>query len=436
MPLFVYSFGLLLVLVLGLPYWLFRLVTSGKYREGLAARMGRVPRHLQPEHPSIWVHAVSVGELVSATRLIRELTEQSPDYRVLISTTTRSGQKLARERFGVDRVFYFPLDFGWIVRRYLTRLRPALLVLLETEFWPNVLAECARAEIPVAVVNARISDRSFPRYQRLRRFWKPWLSSIRLFLAQSTEDAARLRAIGAPAGRVGVMGNLKFDVRSLGQPAITAALRAHLAPGTRVLVCGSTADGEEEMLLGVYPALLSSHPTLVLILAPRHPERFDRVAELIEQRGLRCLRRSEWMEHPSLLVPGTVLLLDSIGELGSVYSLASVAFVGGSLVPMGGHNPLEPAQFGVPIVMGGFYENFRAIVEPMLEGGALRLTAKETVEETLNYLLREREDADLMGARALEFFDSRAGATGRALQALAGLLPGKAKAATEAGNGQ
>lgn len=423
MPLAVYSLGLLLVLVLGLPWWLFRLLTSGKYREGLLARMGRVPRHLRPDRPVVWVHAVSVGELISASRLIRQMDSRFPELRIFVSTTTRTGQKLARERFGPNRVFYFPLDFAWIVRRYLARLRPVLLVLLETEFWPNVLSEFARAQIPMAVVNARISDRSFPRYRALRRLWKPLLSRIQVFLAQTAEDAARLRVIGAPADRVRVMGNLKFDVTSAGEPPITAALRARLPRGERVLVCGSTAAGEEELLLDAFSALLPAHPNLLMILAPRHPERFDPVAALVERRGLALVRRSRWMKQPTLLAAGSVVLLDSIGELDSVYSLASVAFVGGSLVPSGGHNPLEPAQFGVPIVMGSHYENFRGIVEAMIEGDALKLTAKDVVRETLDYLLREREEADLMGARALGFFDSQAGATDRALREIAKLLP-------------
>lgn len=423
MRLFLYSFGLSLVLVGGLPYWIFRFLTSGKYREGLAARLGRVPPHLQPEGGTIWVHAVSVGELISASRLIQELEERSPEFRIFISTTTRSGQRLARKRFGANRVFYFPLDFSWIVRRYLARLHPVLLVLLETEFWPNVLSEFARAEIPVVVVNARISDRSFPRYRALRWFWKPLLTSIRLFLAQSGEDAARLRTIGAPAGRVRVAGNLKFDVRAAGHPPITAAIRSHLNADTRVLVCGSTAEGEEEWLLEAFASLLSRHRTLVMILAPRHPERFKRVASLIERKGLDYVRRTQWIEHPAPLRLGSILLLDSMGELGSIYSLASVAFIGKSLVPSGGQNPLEPAQFGVPIVMGRSYENFRAIVDAMVDGQAMKLATKDTLEETIDHLLSNREEADLMGARALEFFDSQAGATGRAIQAIAELLP-------------
>jgi len=218
MLLILYSFALFLVLVLGAPYWLLRMATTGKYREGLSERLGFVPARLRKEDPrqTIWVHAVSVGEVLAASRLVNELSACAPQYRVLFSTTTRTGQRLARDRTGVNHTFYFPLDFPWIVRRYLRLLDPVLVVLVETEFWPNLLAACRRASIPVAVVNGRVSDRSLPRYLQLRSLWKGILAGVSIVLAQSEEDAKRLKAIGAPAGRVFFGGNLKFDVRRAG----------------------------------------------------------------------------------------------------------------------------------------------------------------------------------------------------------------------------
>jgi 3-deoxy-D-manno-octulosonic-acid transferase len=424
MLLTVYSFGLLLVLGLGLPYWLLRMVSSGKHREGLSERLGSVPERLQTDRrPAVWVHAVSVGEVLAAGRLVKELGERAPGLRILLSTTTRTGQKLARERIGADRTFYFPLDFAWIVRRYFARLRPVLLVLVETEFWPNLLAECRKASIPVAVINGRISDRSFPRYLRLRGLWRRVLSSLTLVMAQSREDAKRFQAIGVPGSRIVFGGNLKFDVRAVETAAVTVALRANLPKGARVLVCGSTLEREEEILLDAFQQLRKHHPELVMILAPRHPERFQRVAELLRSRGVRCVLRSQWMARPAKLKRGSVVLLDSIGELASVFSLASIAFVGGSLFPEGGHNPLEPAQFAIPIVMGSHYENFRAIVGQLLESEALKLATTETLAPILAMLLSDEEAANLMGVRALEVFDSQAGATDRAVTALLRLLP-------------
>ena len=425
MTLIVYTFALFVALVLGLPYWLLAMATNGKYREGLSERLGWVPDRLREgdTRKTIWVHAVSVGEVLAASRLVNELSACAPQYRVLLSTTTRTGQRLARERTGANHAFYFPLDFPWIVRRYLRALDPVLLVLVETELWPNLLTACRQNAIPVAVVNGRISDRSLPRYMRLRRLWTKILSGVSIFLAQSQEDVKRLKAIGAPAGRVSFAGNLKFDVRSAEPAPITTTLREKLSTGTRVLVCGSTLEGEEEILIDAFHQLLKTIPDCVMILAPRHPERFGRVVQLMKNRHELCVRRSNWMKRPAKIKPGTVILLDSIGELASVYALASVAFVGGSLVPAGGHNPLEPAQFAVPVVMGNHYANFRAIIDTLLQAEALKLATTETLVPMLENLLTDEEAANALGVRALEVFHHESGATGRAVTALLGLLP-------------
>ncbi len=406
-----YSLALFLVLLMGAPYWLFRMATSGKYREGLAERLGRVPkRMLADDRPAIWVHAVSVGEILAASRLIDELASRLPGWRIVVSTTTRTGQKIARERFGSDHVFYFPLDFAFAIRAWLRTLQPRMVVLLETEFWPRMLVECRRAKIPVAVVNARISDRSWPRYLRLRFVWKRLLNSVALVLAQSELDADRLKAIGASNVRVG--GNLKFGVRVAKTATATEALRRNFPADTKVVVCGSTLAGEEELLLNALP------PDVITILAPRHPERFRAVETLLTQRGTPYLLRSRWMESPAPIPPGTVFLLDSIGELASVYSLADLAFIGGGLLTPGGHNPLEPAQFGVPIVMGSHYENFRAIVEKLLAADAITIVAIKEIPSTFQQLLTNENAARDMGARAREVFESEVGATETAADAL------------------
>ncbi|HEX4064773.1 MAG TPA: 3-deoxy-D-manno-octulosonic acid transferase [Acidobacteriaceae bacterium] len=415
--LILYSLVLTLVLVVGAPWWLFRMATSGKYREGLSERLGFVPERIRQSVSGkrvVWVHAVSVGEVLAASRLIEELglrlDASGAGWRVMVSTTTRTGQKLARERFGAERVFYFPLDFGFAVRAWLRTLRPAMLVLMETEFWPRVLVECRRAGIPVAVVNARISDRSWPRYRRLEFLWRRLLRGLSVVLAQTELDAERLRAIGAANVRVG--GNLKFDVRAPHAAPVVERLREHLASGAKVLVCGSTLAGEEELLLGALPE------DVVTVVAPRHPERFSAVAELLERSGRVCVRRSAWMEAPATIAPGTVFLLDSIGELASVYSLADAAFIGGSLVPAGGHNPLEAAQFGVPILMGPHYENFRGIVETLRAQEGIWIVQADDLKDALVEALRGSAAAQGMGARAREVFEREAGATARTLAEL------------------
>jgi 3-deoxy-D-manno-octulosonic-acid transferase len=419
--LIVYSLALLLVLVVGAPWWLFRMATSGKYREGLAERLGRVPARIRDGvrgQPVVWVHAVSVGEMLAASRLIEELTQRlsqcEPGWRVVVSTTTRTGQRLARERFGADRVFYFPLDFAFAVRAWLRALRPRLLVVAETEFWPRMLVECRRSEVLVAVVNARISDRSWPRYRRLARLWRHLLGGLAAALAQTELDAERLRALGT--GNVQVGGNLKFDVRVARAAAVTERLRERLPAGARVLVCGSTLAGEEEMLLDAAPQ------DVVTVLAPRHPERFEAVAQLLRRRGARWVRRSEWMEHPARIEPGSVFLLDSVGELASVYSLAQVAFVGGSLVAAGGHNPLEPAQFGVPVLMGESYQNFRAIVETLRAENAIRIVRPHALRSALAEMFADRAAAQAMGERGRAVFEREAGATTRAMEAILEIL--------------
>ncbi len=426
--LFFYNVALVAALVVSAPWWLWRMATTHRYREGLLERLGWVPKRLGTlfapagERPLIWLHAVSVGEVLAITRLVGTLETALSGHQILISTTTRTGQALARERFSSNRVFYCPLDLPWAVRAYLNALKPCLIVLAETEFWPNLLSGCFRRGIPVAVVNARISDRSWPRYRRLRVLWRPFLSRLSGVLAQSPTDAERLLAIGCRPESVTVAGNLKFDVRAAQEADATRILKP-ISGMLRLIVAGSTLEGEESALLDAWPQLLAADPQLVMVLAPRHPERFNAVAALLEKSGISWRKRSDWkMESVPQLGPGQIVLLDTIGELASVYSLASVAFVGGSLIPAGGHNPLEPAQFGVPIVMGPHYANFRAIVEDLRTHDALRVAAAEELAGTLVNLLGDRPAAEAMGKRAKGVFDRQAGATDRCVAVLRELL--------------
>lgn len=418
-----YSIALSLTLIASAPYWLLRMATAGKYREGLLQRLGRVPRPLRRHvkgKPVLWVHAVSVGEVLAASRLIQSLREQS-GCTVVVSTTTRTGQALARERFGADSVFYFPLDFAFAVRACLRALQPRMVVLLETEFWPRMLTECNRRRIPVAVVNARISDRSWPRYRRLRMLWRPLLRNFAAVLAQGDTDSQRLQTLGA-ANAIAT-GNLKYDIRIATPAPIVDTIRRHLPPSARVLVCGSTcaigSENEEQILLHALPE------DVVTILAPRHPERFNAVAEILSRSGRTWSRRSTWAAHPTPLQPGSILLLDTIGELAGLYAIATVAFVGGSLIPLGGHNPLEPAQFSVPVLMGQHFQNFRGIVAALRAEHALEIVSPQTFTASVTHLLTHPDEAQHMGSAAYTVCEREAGATDRAVAAILKILRGQ-----------
>jgi len=419
----IYSALLAAGLLVSLPYWLLQRLRHGKYRFGLGERLGRVPpRLLVPAtRPAIWIHAVSVGEVLAISGLVTELRSRFAEHRVMVSTTTDTGQRLARTRFGEENVFYFPLDFAFAIRPYLRLLRPELIVIAETEFWPNFLRLAHASGAPIAVVNARISDRSWPGYRRFRRLLSRVLQHVDLFLTQTGQDARRLEEIGAPAERVRVTGNLKFDVPAPAAPPIIASLRASFQQTNTspVIVCGSTVDGEEPLLLQAFVNVLASHPGALLILAPRHPERFGEVAELLAKLGIRFWRRSLWSGDP---IAGGVLLIDTIGELAALYALADVAFVGGSLVPRGGHNIIEPARHGVPIIVGHHTKNFRDIVSLFQSRDAVRVVGPAELPLVLMDLISNQAERAGLGRRAAETLRAEMGATQRTMQALKKLL--------------
>ena len=418
-----YSALLALALVVSLPYWLVQWARHGKYRAGLRQRLGQVPSRLTAKEagPVIWVHAVSVGEVLAVAGLVRELKRAFRLYRVVVSTTTATGQQLAQSRFGEDNVFYFPLDFAFAIEPYLRRLQPELVVVAETEFWPNFLRLAHASGARIAVVNARISDRSFPRYCRWRLILSRVLRPVDAFLAQTEEDRRRLLAIGASPDRVQVSGNLKFDVTMPDPPPIVASLRAAFqqAQAQPVMVCGSTVEGEEKLLLDAFAKVREKFPRAMLILAPRHPERFADVAQLLENSAIPFWRRSAWSGEP---LSGGVLLLDSIGELASLYALADLALVGGSLVPRGGHNILEPAKYGVPILVGPYTENFRDIIRVFQANHAVRVVQPDELSVALTDLASNEADRKSLGRLAAETLRSHTGATRRTTAALAQLL--------------
>jgi 3-deoxy-D-manno-octulosonic-acid transferase len=472
-----YSLLLALGLVVSAPWWLARMLTTERYREGMRERLGRLPERLREavrgfgsasgKHARVvWVHAVSVGEVLAASRLIGELeaalSSGGESWRVVVSTTTRTGQKLARERFGAERVFYFPLDFAWTVRAWLRVLRPAALVLMESEVWPRVLWECRRAGVPVVVVNARVSDRSVARGRKVRAIWGRVLAMVSLWLAQSEEDARRLVAMGARAESVRAIGNLKYDVRAAKKSPV-AELIKEAAAGRPIVVAGSTVGGtsdrdpkEEGWLAAIWGGIPAEENDTLLVIAPRHPERFEQAWETVNEyaivRATELSARKQGTQFSYTRSEGDqrpeIVLLDTIGDLAAVYRIADVAFVGGSLLKKGGHNPLEPAQFGVPVVMGPSYENFRDIVSKMLAENAILITEgeaqlpneriepnelfrqeiyamRDSLQAGLTRLLRDREAARAMGERGRKVFEEQQGATGRAVAAVVEMVRGE-----------
>lgn len=427
------------------PYFLVRGLMQRKYLSNLPERLGwRFPQELvaegnsAAEQASIWMHAVSVGEVLAAMPLAKELKRRFPQYRLVVSTTTITGQKIARERMPyADAVFYFPLDWVGPVRRALEATRASAVIIVETEIWPNFLRECNRAGVPVIFVNGRLSERSFQGFGRALRysggmlngFLKRVLGTANLFLMQSEEDAARLRALGAPAGRVVVTGNIKYDFAKPDASPLSEWLESEAAKSNRgpVLVAGSVLANEEDSILRAFAHVEREFPRALLILAPRKPEQFDNAANIVAASGRKCLRRTDITLNgsgpPALSDMVKVVLLDSLGELSGMYRLADAVFVGGSLVRGGGHNILEPAAFGKVPVYGASMENFREMSAKFLAAGAaIQVSNAEELGSAWVGLLRQAEGAARMGASAADLVERNRGATQRILEHIERLI--------------
>jgi 3-deoxy-D-manno-octulosonic-acid transferase len=407
--------------VLALPFYLWKGRATGKYLTTFRERMGRLPEGIVAGAPTIWIHAVSVGEVLAARILVKPLKQRFPGHRVFISTTTMTGGAVARAGSGgADGLFYAPFDWPGPVRRALQALKPRLLLLVETELWPNLIHEARRQGTRVAVVNGRISDRSFGRYRLVRAFLRVVLAEVDLLLMQTEEYARRVTLIGAPPERVRVVGNLKYDAP--GSPDVPEALGRLLSSGSGPLwVAGSTVAGEEERVLAAFRRVLESFPDARLLIAPRHPERFDDVLVRIEAAGFRCVRRTRLGEGP--WGGAGVLLLDTIGELAGVYPAATVVFVGGSLVPSGGHNVLEPALAGKAVIVGPHMENFQEIADTFLAEGALvQVRSDDELGTALLELLGDAGRRDEIGRRARSLVERNRGALDATLDALGRLV--------------
>jgi 3-deoxy-D-manno-octulosonic-acid transferase len=436
---FLYSFALSILFVLLLPYFIFQAFKHGKYFASFNERLGSLPDSIKDNNrPTLWVHTVSVGEFNAARPLIERIRQAFPNYRLVVSTTTITGQKLARAEYPhkLDGVFYFPFDWKFSVRRALESIRPAAVIILETELWPNFLRECKNRGIVSIIVNGRISPRSFSRYLHIRGFISKVLNDVSLLVMQSEGDAERVSALGADASRVQVCGNLKYDVEVRSQESGVRSQELNkqfnLSSSKHLIVAGSTAPDEEKILLQAFNQV-RGHKGLEdtrLLIAPRHPERFNEVANLLADSNFSFARRSE-KESASLqnhlLQNVDVILLDTIGELTAAYEFATVVFVGGSLVPKGGHNIIEPAAFAKPVLVGSHTENFRQIISDFAQADAIiQINAKEDAAQTFAqqviHLLTATEQAQAMGKRAQDILLKNRGAADCALATIQAIL--------------
>ncbi len=381
------------------PYLLYKVATTPKYRKGLSQRIGlKLPP--RPEKAPIWCHAVSVGEVIAVSELLRQVKARWPGIPLYISTVTATGQETAKSKLGdlAEAIFYLPFDIPPVVKAVVERVNPRLFLLVETELWPGLIMELKERGIPQVLINGRLSPGSFRNYHAFKRLMVPLLLGFHRLCMQSRRDAARMVSLGAPAHRVIMTGNLKYDTILASLDGIEASqVRSELGipENAKVVVAGSTHQGEEEALLGVLSRCVGQDDTL-LVLAPRHPERWDEVARLIEARGIPLARRSrgEPLNH------ARVMLLDTMGELATSYAAANVAFVGGSLAEVGGHNPLEPAALGVPVVTGPHLFNFQEISQMLTGAGGMKVCSNpEQVVNTICGLLEDKRAASLMGEK-------------------------------------
>jgi 3-deoxy-D-manno-octulosonic-acid transferase len=426
-----YSLLIVIFGVIASPYLAYQALRYKKYIASLGQRMGYLPVSFNLDgEESIWIHAVSVGEALTVRALIADLKRRYPNLRVFLSTTTLAGQQVARRNVtDVDAVFYFPFDLSFIVRRTLRLVKPRLFIMMETEIWPNLLRQCKRMGVATVMVNGRISSRSYPRYKLVRLFFRKVLGDVDRFCMQSEESARRLIDIGAEPARVAVTGSLKFDsmevpgattIEGRGQNRVLRYFR--ITAGRPVIVAGSTMGDEEAIVLQAFRRIKGSVANPLLVIAPRNPERFAEVVQLAKNQAFVTVRRSDL---PIDAEPrAEVVVLDTIGELAQVYQIATAVFVGGSLVENGGHNILEPAVFGKPIVFGSHMQNFKEIADAFVAHHAgIQVSNARGLEDALLALLTDPVRRARLGAAARALVESNRGAKDKSLAVIAQVLP-------------
>ena len=425
---FLYRFLTMVALPFALLYHWYRSISRGR-KSAFGERFGYLPttaQQLLAEQPVIWLHAVSVGEVIASRPLLKGLQRRYPDHRLLLSVTTETGRGVAEQDGLADVITYFPFDIHFAVCRLLDAASPQAIIIMETEIWPVFTLEAQRRDIPLLLANGRISARSFPRYQRFAWFFRPVLQRFSGLGMQSTADLERILAIGAPPSRCKVLGNLKYDI-PFSPVAVDERLQLrqeYRIPVDLAVFCvGSTHTGEEEQLLAVYQELLKQFDHLLLILAPRHPERTTEVETLISGFGLPVVRRSALEQLSSGCHAGMVLLVDTVGELMKLYALSDLAYVGGSLVPTGGHNLLEPASRGIPIIFGPYMDNFQEIMALTLAYGAgVQVADQQELQDAAADFLATPELRHVVGSNGLKLLRDSGGGVERHLAMLQEVL--------------
>lgn len=416
----------LLLLILS-PFWIILLLSARKYRAGFLQKSGFLPDELikvfkSVSSPPVWFHAVSVGECLAVVDLVKEFHSRNSQLNIVLTTVTYTGQEIAKKRLGdIATVFYFPYDLGFITNKVISLVNPRLVVIVETEIWPNFAYNLCRRNIPLLLINGRLSPKSFNNYKKFRFLITGVLKCFTQFLMQADIDAERIIAIGADKEKVRVAGNLKYDIKPKFTKVNIDELRQelYLSLNDKVLIAGSTHSGEEIILLNTYLKLKEKFSTLKLILVPRHPERYDEVIALLSSKDLKFGRRT----LQNNLKDFSILLLDTMGELSGFYSIADIAFVGGSLIPRGGHNPLEAAVYSVPSIVGPHTFNFLDITNYMLEAGAAMQVSDESQLYSVMFdLLADQDVYGKARESCLNVFKANGGATETTLQVMLSLL--------------
>lgn len=422
-----YDIVLLLGMVVLIPWYVVRGCIRGKMRQGLRERLGLVYTAGLDDIEGkqvIWIHAVSVGETRAAIPLIKALRRTYPEAALVLSNVTETGREIAESIPEIDLCIYFPVDFSLTVAHALDTIKPALVLIVETELWPQFVRKCKQRSIPVMLVNGRISDRSFPRYRRVGVLLRPVLHQISSFCMQSQQDADRIETLGASPEHIHVTGNVKFDQGGSSLVNLdVAGLRAQfsLQAQAKIWVAGSTHQGEDEIVIRVYQQLLDIFPDLILILVPRHPHRCRPIGELLTQEDIEWRLRSSVSESP--LEPSGVLLVDTLGEMLNFYALADVVFVGGSLVNVGGHNILEASMVSKPVLFGPHMQNFKEISQYVTDAQGFGEVADATeLERLLSHLLKNPDVAYAAGLKGAEILHQHAGATAHTLAVARKLL--------------
>ena len=418
----IYDLFFLVFSLIYMPY----LIIKGKAHKDFLQRFGMLPDSIKSSKNPIWVHAVSVGEVLAAKDFIKKMKNTFPDKEIILSTTTKTGNEIAEKVLSDVPRFYFPLDFSFVVKNVIKEINPAILIIMETEIWPNLIIAMSKEKKPVAIINGRISDKSFKGYLRIKFLFSKILDRVSLFCMRAEDDASRIKNLGAEVKKVKVTGNMKFDVDFITSCIDTEKTRQEfgIVKSEKLIIAGSTHPGEESTLFDIYNKLSAKTANLRIMIAPRHIDRCDSVRKEALQKGLKVVMASELRIAPDKgKHSGAVIILDTLGELSGLYSIADIVFLGGSLIKKGGHNMVEPAIFGKPMVFGQYVSNFRDMAKSFLENnGAIKVSSEEELLNTLEDLLLNKEKRESLGINAKQLIEKSRGAVERNVNEIASLL--------------